>query len=90
VKYHLERSGESKNYKLFNFLNFKSLFKNDLIRRLYSIIIFVLLWGLIANLINDTKFLPSPKEVMVSINYHASQELFQHITITLYRVFASF
>jgi len=90
VKYLLEHSGKNKNYKLFNFLNFKSLFKNDLIRRLFSIIIFILLWSLIANLINDTKFLPSPKEVIVSINYHASQELFHHIAITLYRVFASF
>ena len=90
MKYHLEHSGENKNYKLFNFLNLKSLFKNDLIRRFYSIAIFVLFWSLIANLINDTKLLPSPAEVMASIKYHASQELFQNITITLYRVFASF
>ena len=55
-----------------------------------SIIVLTLIWGLASNLLNDEDLLPSPIKVAESIRYHFSQELFFHISITLYRVFISF
>ena len=72
------------------FFGLKDLLRNDLIRRLVSIIILTLIWGFISYFLNDKDMLPSPISVAESIAYHSSQELFFHISITLSRVFASF
>ena len=62
-----------------NFLN------NEIIRRLFSIIILTFIWGLVSYFL-DKDILPSPITVAESIKYHSSQELFFHISVTLFRV----
>ena len=66
-----------------NFLN------NEIIRRLFSIIILTFIWGLVSYFL-DKDILPSPITVAESIKYHSSQELFFHISVTLFRVATSF
>jgi len=67
-----------------NFLN------NEIIRRLFSIIILTFIWGLVSYFLDNKGILPSPIIVAESIKYHSSQELFFHISVTLFRVVTSF
>lgn len=67
-----------------------ALLKSDLFRRFISIIILIIIWGLFSHIINDEIILPSPSDVSESIKYHASEDLFSHVYITLARVFAAF
>ncbi len=67
-----------------------ALLKSDLFRRFISIIILIIIWGLFSHIINDEIILPSPSDVSESIKYHASEDLFGHVYITLSRVFAAF
>ena len=96
------------NKKKANLFNLNHIFKNDLIRRLGSIVVLILLWNIISAIIQDNDILPSPINVALSIHFLATQvsdseftlklfnlsfvvpELFFHVSITLYRVFASF
>ena len=57
--------------------------------RLFSIIILTFIWGLVSYFL-DKDILPSPIIVAESIKYHSSQELFFHISVTLFRVVTSF
>ena len=66
------------------------MIKNGLFRRLFSIIILILIWGIVAKILGDKIILPSPNDVVESIRYHASEDLFGHIYITLLRVFTAF
>tara|TARA_Y100000590_G_scaffold12518_1_gene15248 strand:- start:1871 stop:2626 length:756 start_codon:yes stop_codon:yes gene_type:complete len=64
--------------------------KNGLFRRFVSILFLILIWEIISSLINDKIILPTPIDVAESIKYHASQDLFHHVYITLLRVFVAF
>lgn len=63
---------------------------NGLLKRIFSIIFLLLVWQFISNFVNDKDMLPSPILVFNSIKYHASEEMFFHISTTLFRVFAAF
>ena len=67
-----------------------TILKNELFRRFISIFFLILIWEIISRIINDTIILPSPSNVAESIKYHASQDLFHHVYITLLRVFVAF
>tara|TARA_Y100000590_G_scaffold365813_1_gene424839 strand:- start:287 stop:1042 length:756 start_codon:yes stop_codon:yes gene_type:complete len=67
-----------------------NLLKNDLFRRIISIIFLIIIWEIISQIVNDKVILPSPKEVAESIGYHASQDLHNHVIITLFRVAVAF
>tara|TARA_B100001013_G_C24569015_1_gene425764 strand:- start:234 stop:1049 length:816 start_codon:yes stop_codon:yes gene_type:complete len=82
--------GSSKNDDIKKVSPVQKFLENDIIRRLISIIALTLIWGLASSLLNDKDLLPSPIKVAESIKYHFSQELFFHISITLFRVFISF
>ena len=67
-----------------------TLLKNGLFRRFISILLLILIWEIASKIINDKIILPSPSNVLESIKYHASQDLFHHVYITLFRVFTAF
>ena len=66
------------------------LLKNELFRRLVSIFFLIIFWEITSKIIDDKILLPSPTDVIESIKYHASQDLFYHVYITLLRVFTAF
>ena len=66
-----------------------TLLKNGLFRRLVSIILLIFLWGIVSKILGDKVILPSPTDVAESVRYHASEDLFGHVYITLLRVFAA-
>tara|TARA_B100000029_G_scaffold476457_2_gene520602 strand:- start:5132 stop:5887 length:756 start_codon:yes stop_codon:yes gene_type:complete len=67
-----------------------NLLQNSLFRRIFSVLILILIWGIISSLLNDKILLPSPLEVAASIHYHFNNELIFHVSITLFRVLVSF
>ena len=67
-----------------------TILKNELFRRFISILFLILIWEIISRIIGDKIILPSPSNVLESIKYHASQDLFHHVYITLFRVFTAF
>ena len=67
-----------------------TILKNELFRRFISIFFLIIIWEIISRIIGDKIILPSPNEVSESIKYHASQDLFHHVYITLLRVFGAF
>lgn len=67
-----------------------ALLKNELFRRLASIFFLIILWEITSKIIDDQIILPSPIDVIESIKYHASQDLFYHVYITLLRVITAF
>ena len=67
-----------------------ALLKNELFRRLASIFFLIILWEITSKIIDDQIILPSPIDVIESIKYHASQDLFYHVYITLLRVVTAF
>ena len=67
-----------------------TILKNELFRRFISILFLILIWEIISRIIGDKIILPSPSDVAESIKYHASQDLFHHVYITLLRVFVAF
>ena len=67
-----------------------TLLKNGLFRRFISILLLIFIWEITSKIINDKIILPSPSNVLESIKYHASQDLFHHVYITLFRVFTAF
>ena len=67
-----------------------TLLKNGLFRRFISILLLILIWEITSKIINDKIILPSPSNVLESIKYHASQDLFHHVNVTLLRVFTAF
>ena len=67
-----------------------TILKNELFRRFISIFFLILIWEIISRIVDDTIILPSPSNVAESIKYHASQDLFHHVYITLLRVFVAF
>tara|TARA_Y100000590_G_scaffold375473_1_gene440399 strand:+ start:182 stop:928 length:747 start_codon:yes stop_codon:yes gene_type:complete len=66
------------------------MIKNEFFRRFISILLLIVLWGIISKIVNDQIILPSPYEVWISIQYHASNDLFHHVYVTLLRVFVAF
>jgi len=67
-----------------------TLLNNELFRRFVSILFLVLIWEIASKIIGDKIILPSPINVIESIKYHISQDLFYHVYITLFRVFTAF
>ena len=67
-----------------------NLLKNGLFRRFVSILLLIVIWGVVSKLVGDKVILPSPNDVLESIKYHASEDLFHHVYITLFRVFTAF
>ena len=67
-----------------------NLLKNGLFRRFVSILLLIVIWGVVSKLVGDRVILPSPNDVLESIKYHASEDLFHHVYITLFRVFTAF
>ena len=67
-----------------------ALLKNELFRRLASIFFLIIFWEITSKIIGDKIILPSPTDVIESIKYHASQDLFYHVYITLLRVVTAF
>ena len=67
-----------------------ALLKNEFFRRIISIFVLILIWEITSSLINDNIILPSPISVAESIKYHSTQDLFDHVIITLSRVFTAF
>jgi len=67
-----------------------TILKNEIFRRFISIIFLILLWEIISKIIGDKIILPSPNDVGESIKYHALNDLFHHVSITLIRVFIAF
>ncbi len=66
------------------------LLKNGLFRRFVSILLLIFIWEVISRILGDKIILPSPNDVLESIRYHASEDLFHHVYITLSRVFVAF
>ena len=71
-------------------VNLNALLKNELFRRLASIFFLIIFWEITSKIIGDKIILPSPTDVIESIKYHASQDLFYHVYITLLRVVTAF
>ena len=67
-----------------------TILKNELFRRFVSIFFLIIIWEIISRIVGDKIILPSPTDVSESIQYHASQDLFHHVYITLLRVFSAF
>ena len=67
-----------------------TILKNELFRRFVSILLLIFVWEIISRIIGDKIILPSPINVSESIKYHASNDLFHHVYITLLRVITAF